>query len=129
MTVAESAPAVLAVEPMPVGGLVIVMLSLVGTALLTGAMGLLGQRGRLRPNGFFGIRTRTTRASEANWYHVHRRAARGSLIAGGVLLFGTVLLPLFPGLGQVITLGVSLVLYVGLLLVATWRAQRGLATN
>jgi uncharacterized membrane protein len=38
----------------------------------------------IEPNGFYGVRTMATRASEAEWYRINRIAGIGGVIAGSI---------------------------------------------
>ncbi len=58
----------------------VLLVTLIGGATMA-SVGLLGLLGRLSPNSLAGIRTAYTRASDENWYAVHR-------FGGPLLLFG-----------------------------------------
>lgn len=102
------------------------VLSLAGiTYIVLGCMGLLG---KLPPNSFAGIRTRTTRASDAAWYAAHRASAP-LFIFGGVAIAsaGLAFLP-FSLTGNVpdgLALSVTIALAVVALLTALVGARTG----
>jgi uncharacterized membrane protein len=112
---------------------------LVVAALVMVVSGVLGLIGRLPPNGVIGIRTRFTRASDANWYAVHRAGAPW-LIFGGVAAFviGTAFLP-FMAIGKlsdggalavvIVVLVLTMIAAVGAWLFGTWGARRGVLAS
>ena len=54
-----------------------------------------GWFGRLPPNGFVGIRTRTTQATREGWYAAHRVSAAAFGTAGLVLICASLVSPSF----------------------------------
>lgn len=68
--------------------------------------------GRVRPNPWYGYRTRGSLASEELWYRTNRVAGRWGLIAGAIVIATAMtvnLLELEPGIGALLTTGVLMV--------------------
>lgn len=55
---------------------------LAGVPLLFVAISLPMALDWIEPNGFYGVRTEATRASEAAWYRANRAAGQAGLLAG-----------------------------------------------
>lgn len=55
---------------------------LAGVPLLFAAISLPMALDWIEPNGFYGVRTAATRASEAAWYRANRAAGQAGLLAG-----------------------------------------------
>src|SRR5688572_8540710 len=68
----------------------------VGLLLVAGAVPLL--RRRVRPNGWYGLRTPATFADEAVWYEANAGSGRDLLLLGLLVLSLALLLPLVPTL-------------------------------
>jgi uncharacterized membrane protein len=77
-----------------------VLVPVVSSALLVGALAVPMARRQVRPNGLYGLRTPATRADPEVWYEANARSGRDLLVWSGVtaaLALGTV--PLAPRLG------------------------------
>lgn len=112
-------------QTMPLGAFLSMMGCLLLMTVVLVLMGALGARRRIRPNEFFGIRTRYTRSSEDAWYTVHELSAHWSIAAGLVCLPGLALLPVATtpsgeAAAVLVPIGISLVV----LLTGTGRAHR-----
>ncbi|WP_017584992.1 SdpI family protein [Nocardiopsis ganjiahuensis] len=112
-------------QMMPLIPFVLVMSSVVVMAVVLVLMGVLGARRRIKPNGFFGIRTAYTYSSDFAWYTVHGLAARWSVMAGIACLPSLVLIPVAttPN-GQIAALLVPMGLGMLLLTFGMWRAHK-----
>ena len=108
------------------------------TSLLFAAVGLLLAalavpllRRRIRPNGWYGLRTPATLADEAVWYEANARSGRDLVLLGLFLLSLALLLPVVPTLPPSAHRGVLTAVLIGGVLLAGlvgWRrADRLLA--
>ncbi|HLU98553.1 MAG TPA: SdpI family protein [Thermobifida alba] len=92
-------------EPLTGAPLLLISVLLLLCGVLLVVTGVLGARGRLRPNPLVGIRTHATLSDERLWYAVHRRVAPWVVGAGAVFSAGgTVLLLLGDSVAQVVTI-------------------------
>lgn len=112
-------------QTIPLAPLILTELSLLGGVVVLVLMGVYGAQGRIKPNEFFGIRTRFTRSSDAAWYAVHEASARWSILAGIALLPAVVLTPFLSSPnGQLIALLAPTIVGMALLLVGSWRGHK-----
>lgn len=75
--------------------MLLVVLVLVGVAF--GAVGVLGMRGRLHRNRFFGVRTKATLRDDEAFALANRIAAAPTLAAGGIALVAAAAIAVNPG--------------------------------
>ncbi len=101
----------------------VIPLSLV--AIVMALMGILGRKGKIKPNGVFGIRTKRTMNDPDEWYRVHREAAPWVLGGAVASIGGIVAVLLVPrGAPQIVALLVSMAIMAVLLTVDTVSASR-----
>jgi len=93
-------------------------------AIMLLVLGLLGERRRLPRNPLFGVRTKTSTASDEAWREVHARFAPYAYAAAGVLAV-TAVAPLITGGGAGLVLG-GTALGVGVMAFGAVRAHREL---
>lgn len=112
-------------ETIPFGPLIMVVLSMLACTVVLVLMGVYGAQRGIRPNDFFGIRTRFTRSSDSAWYAVHEASARWSILAGIAFLPAAVLTPfLSTPNAQIIAILVPTTVGTALLVVGSWRGHR-----
>lgn len=83
-------------DPLQPPGLIVATVISGGTALLVLWLGILGIRGKVRPNMLFGIRTTLTLDDPKAWDYVNRKAAPWVIAAGLSLLVATVVIGFAP---------------------------------
>ncbi|SIO87223.1 SdpI family protein [Nocardiopsis sp. JB363] len=112
-------------ETIPLVPLIMVVLTMLGGALVLVLMGVYGAQRKLKPNDFFGVRTKFTRSSDAAWYAVHEACARWSILGGIAFLPAAILTPLLsdPN-GQIVAILVPTTVGTALLLVGSWRGHK-----
>ncbi len=94
----------------------------IGLLLIVFAVPLI--RRRVRPNGWYGLRTPATYADEAVWYEANARSGMDLLLVGLLVLSLALLLPLVPALPSSAHGGVLTAALVGGVLLAAvvgWR--------
>lgn len=118
-------PAQAVEETIPLAPLIMVVLSMLGSAVALVAMGVYGAQRKIRPNDFFGVRTRFTRSSDAAWYAVHEASARWSILGGIAFLPAAIVTPfLSDPTAQIIAILAPTTVGTVLLLVGSWRGHR-----
>lgn len=94
-------------------------------AAVMGLMGILGGKGRIKPNGIFGIRTKKTMSDSSEWYRIHREAAPWVLGGAAACVGGIVAVLLVPrGTAQIVALLAAMATMAVLLTVGTVSASR-----
>lgn len=87
---------------------IVVAIILVAAGALVAVSGRLTATGRIKRNGFVGIRTRSSTADDEAWLIVHRRAQPWLIAAGVVLAVTGVLTAAAPGTSAVLIAGMVL---------------------
>lgn len=112
-------------ETIPLAPLIMVVLSMLGGAVALVAMGVYGAQRKIKPNDFFGVRTRFTRSSDDAWYAVHEACARWSILGGVAFLPAAIVTPfLSTPNAQIIAILVPTTVGTALLLVGSWRGHK-----
>ncbi|ACU96291.1 SdpI family protein [Saccharomonospora viridis] len=93
-------------------------------AVVMGFLGILGRKGKIKPNGAFGIRTTRTMNDSSEWYRVHREAAPWSLAAQQRPWAGCRRLTRTRGTPQIVAVLVTMATMAALLTVGTVSASR-----
>lgn len=112
-------------ETIPLGPLILVVLSMLGGTVALVLMGVYGAQRKIKPNDFFGVRTRFTRSSDAAWYAVHEACARWTILGGIAFLPAAIVTPfLSDPNAQIVAILVPTTVGTALLLVGSWRGHK-----
>lgn len=102
--------------------------ALAAAMLLVTVVTQLAASGKIRRNGFVGIRIPPTLATDEGWLAGHKAAVLPSWIGVGLVAFPAVVAQVVPGPGPFLACTILLLLSLTVAVVAAWRAA-GSATS